>query len=98
MLRIPVAAVPSQQFSVVVAGQQCQFSIYQKSTGLYFDLTVNRKSVANTRRIRDGVLMVRHAYLGVVGDFMMMDLRGTSDPEYSGLGTRYALVYVEVTD
>ena len=37
--------------------------------------------------------LVRSAYLGFIGQLAFFDTQGTSDPDYSGLGTRYQLVY-----
>ena len=37
-------------------------------------------------------------YLGFVGDLMFADTQGASDSSYDGLGTRYLLVYLEVSD
>ncbi len=91
---IPLQSLPSQRVSVVVGGQQCQFSVYQKAGRLYFDLSVNGESVCNTRLIRNGVFMLRQQYFGVIGDFMVIDQTGQSDPEYTGLGARWVLVYV----
>lgn len=96
MQAIPLQAIPSQAVNVVLAKQNCQITIYQKTTGLYFDLVVNDTAVVNTRLIRNAVPLVRHKYLGLLGDFMVMDMQGLSDPEHTGLGSRYQLTYIEV--
>lgn len=93
MKAIQLKPVASQYVSVVVGGQQCSFSIYQKLDGLYFDLTVNGVTICNTRRIRNDVPLLRKSYFNVVGDFIMIDLQGASDPTFDGLGTRYQLLY-----
>ena len=95
MQSIPLQAVPSQVVSVVLAKQNCQIHIFQKSTGLYVDLTINDKRLVSTRLARNGVPLVRHKYLGMAGDLMFIDMQGSADPEYSGLDQRYKLVYVE---
>ncbi|RYY79925.1 MAG: hypothetical protein EOO69_04470 [Moraxellaceae bacterium] len=95
MQSIPLQVLPSQVVSVVLAKQNCQITIYQKTTGLYFDLVVNGNPVVNTRLIRNAVPLVRYKHLGLLGDFMVMDMQGLSDPEYSGLGSRYQLTYIE---
>lgn len=95
MQAIPLQAIPSQAVNVVLAKQNCQITIYQKTTGLYFDLVVNGQPVVNTRLIRNAVLLVRYKYLGLLGDFMVMDMQGLNDPEHRGLGGRYQLAYIE---
>lgn len=95
MQSIPLQAVPSQVVSVVLANQNCQIHVFQKSTGLFVDLMVNERMLVRTRLARHGVALVRHKYLGMLGDLMFMDMQGSSDPEYSGLDSRYKLVYME---
>lgn len=95
MQSIPLQAVPSQVVSVVLARQNCQIHVFQKSAGLYVDLTVNDRRLLSTRLARNNVALVRHNYLGMAGDLMFIDMQGSNDPEYSGLDTRYKLVYLE---
>ena len=98
MKTIPLQAVPSQTLSVLFGGQNCQINVYQKSTGLYLDLSINNAPVLTTVLCRDRVRMVRQAYHGFVGDLTFADLQGYSDPDCTGLGGRFALVYLEPVD
>lgn len=98
MRQIPIQQKPSQVISVILANQNCQISLYQKSTGIFFDLTVNDKPIVTTRIVRNAIPLVRQRYLGFIGDFFIMDMQGNQDPEYKDLGTRYVLYYVEATD
>lgn len=98
MQQIPILPKPSQTTSVILANQNCQISLYQKSTGIFFDLIVNDKTIVSTRIVRNTVPLVRHRYLGFVGDFFIMDMQGNQDPEYKELGSRYVLYYLEATD
>lgn len=98
MQQIPIQQNPSQVVSVILANQNCQISLYQKSTGFFFDLLVNDRQVVTTRLVRNAVPLVRQRYLGFVGDLFIMDMQGNQDPEYTGLGTRYLLYYLEATD
>lgn len=95
MQSIPLQAVPSQVVSVVLAKQNCQIHVFHKSTGLYVDLTVNDRRLISTRLARNGVPLVRHKYLGMLGDLMFIDMQGSDDPQYTGLDQRYKLVYIE---
>lgn len=98
MLQIPISAVPSQVMSVQLGGQSCQIKVYQKSTGVYCDLAVNNVPVVTAVLCLDRNKLVRHKYLGFVGDLAFVDTQGKSDPDYTGFGTRYQLIYLESTD
>lgn len=98
MKEIPLQAVPSQRLSVVLAAQNCQIAVYQKSTGMYLDLAINDMSIVSTRLCRDRVRLVRQEYLGFVGDLVLMDTQGREDPRYEGLGVRWRLRYLEAAD
>ena len=43
-------------------------------------------------------LIIRSAYLGFVGDLMVCDTQGSADPDCTGLGTRWLLIYVKAAD
>ena len=90
---IPLTAVASQSFTVQLNGQNCDINIYQKSTGLYFDLTVNGESIVNTMICLNAVGLVREVYLGFIGQLVFIDTQGSDDPYYTGLGSRYILTY-----
>lgn len=97
MQLIPLQPVPSQQLQVVLGGQNCQISIYAKTTGLYVDLNVNGTDVAVGVIARDGVTLVP-TYSGFVGNLMVGDTQGNSDPTFDGLGGRYQLAYLTAAD
>lgn len=92
---VPLSANPSQQLSIVLAQQNCQINVYQKSTGLYFDLTVNGVSIARCVIARDGVRLLGKNYTGFIGNFAFIDTQGGDDPTYTGLGARFFLVYLD---
>ena len=98
MLEIPITAAPAQDLSVVLAGQSCQINIRHRTTGLFLSLSVDNSPVVSCRICRDRVRLVRHAYLGFVGDLAFIDTQGAEDPDYTGLGTRWRLVYVEESE
>jgi hypothetical protein len=98
MLTIPLQPTPSQSLSIVLANQNCQINVYQKSTGMYLDLAVSNAALIDAVICLDRVRMVREKYLGFIGDLAFVDTQGTSDPVYSGLGARYQLIYLEASD
>jgi len=90
---VPITAVAAQTFTVQLGGQNCEITLYQKSNGLYFDMTVNNNACVNTVLCLNLVGLVREAYYGFVGQLAFVDTQGTTDPYYTGLGSRYLLVY-----
>jgi len=90
---IPLSQVPSQTFTVQLETQNCLINVYQKSTGLYFDLTLNSNLIISSMICLNLVGLVRESYLGFTGQLFFFDTQGTDDPYYTGLGTRFILVY-----
>ena len=90
---IPITATAAQTFDILLGTQNCTISLYQKNTGLFFDMTVNNSSCVNSVLCLNLVGLVREAYYGFTGQIAFVDIQGTSDPTYEGLGDRYQLVY-----
>lgn len=90
---VPISPVPAQSFTIQLGNQSCDISIYQKNTGLFFDMVVNNDPCVNSVICLNLVGLVREAYYGFIGQLAFIDTKGTSDPEYTGLGNRYQLVY-----
>ncbi len=63
---------------------------------LYCDLVLNGVQAWSGVPCLLGTPINSRAYLGFIGDLLFIDTQGTSDPDYTGLGTRYFLVYVPV--
>jgi len=98
MLSIPLTPVPSQTLNSVLSGQNCTLNIYTLSTGLFMDVLINGISIVSGVLCVNRSRIVRNAYLGFIGDLVFTDTQGTNDPDYTGLGTRYALIYLEASD
>ncbi|HJR11540.1 MAG TPA: hypothetical protein VJ823_09020 [Rhodanobacteraceae bacterium] len=95
MIAIPLQAIPAQAFNVSLGGQPCRIVLYQKGDYFYLDLTVNNVVAVQARMVLNSVWIVRYAYLGLVGDLVMLDTMGANDsPTYDGLGGRYKLYYL----
>lgn len=91
---IPVKPLPYQSLTVQLGTQQCRITIFQNGEMLLMDLTVNSVRIATSLCCRDRTPIIRYAYLGFVGTLAFVDTMGASDPVYTGLGTRFKLVYV----
>jgi len=90
---IPISAVAAQTFTIQLGSQNCLINIYQKNTGLFFDLVINGNPCVTTVLCLNLVGLVREAYYGFDGQLAFFDTQGTSDPTYDGLGSRYQLIY-----
>jgi len=103
MLIVRLQPVPSQTLSIVLDNQACQINLYQKATGLFFDLIVNGAAQPTVSGVicENGNSLVKYAYLGFNGDLLFVDtvdLTTPSDPFYTGLGSRYQMVYYDAAD
>lgn len=98
MLYIPLQQIPNQAAVVQLNGQNSQVNVYQKFFGLFLDLYVNDVLIIGGCYCRNLNRLVRSAYLGFQGDLGFWDTQGTSDPYYTGVGSRFQLVYLTLAD
>lgn len=98
MQTVPLQAVPNQTVAAALDGQQCQINVYQAQYGLFMDLYVGTNLIIGGVLCEDDNRIVRSAYLGFNGDFVFDDTQGSSDPYYTGLGSRFQLVYLSPSD
>ena len=94
MLLIPIQPVPSQILATMLNGQNCQLFIRKLGSNLFVDINSNGVDIVTTVIARDMVPLVCIEYTGFSGNIIFMDLQGKSDPEYTGLGTRFILLYL----
>lgn len=96
---IPVQAVPSQHVTAVLGGQYVQINLYQKQPyGLFMDVLLNNVLLLAGVICQNLNPIIRSAYLGFVGDLVFIDNQGSDDPDYTGLGARFSLAYLEASD
>ncbi len=96
---IPLAAIPSQTLDVVLDGQSAQIALRQNGPYMYFSLRLNDAPVVSARICRvDQLLLLDAGYRGFLGQFIFVDLQGVADPVYTGLGSRFVLVYLSESD
>lgn len=98
MQTIPLAAVPNQTLQVQLGEQPCTLDVRQTSFGLFINVTVNQTRIVAGVICQNLNPIVRSTYLGFVGDLVFYDTQGTDNPVYTGLGSRFLLMYVETTD
>lgn len=98
MQTVPLTAVASQTLNAVLGNQNCTLNIYTLSTGLFMDVLINNAPILSGALCLNQVSIIRDAYLGFVGDLVFTDTQGANDPDYTGLGSRYQLIYLEAAD
>lgn len=94
MLEIPIQPIPAQVVKSVLGGQNVQIFAYQKPQGLFVDVNVDGVDVIVAAIARDVTPLIAATYSGVVGNLLFVDTLGSSDPDYTGLGSRFSLVYL----
>lgn len=113
MLLVPLSPNPNQTLQIVLGGQNCAIELRTLDGSAYtdvadlgtsqpylsFSLTVGGTSITlNALCLNQKRLLINRQYLGFVGDFVFVDTQGAEDPQYTGLGTRWLLVYIEASD
>lgn len=95
---IPLSAIPSQQFQIVLNGQDCEITVFTRNTGLFLDLIVDGQTVQDGAIILNGVPIIQAPNGFFSGTLCMHDLWGEDNPEYTGLGERWVLAYYSATE
>lgn len=96
---IPVTAVPSQTLAITLDRQPAQIALRQNGDNMYLDLKVDDTYVVRARICRDRqLLLVDVRYRGFRGELMFIDQQGVQQPNYTGLGDRFQLVYLSESD
>lgn len=90
---IPIAATANQSFSCRLDGKNAQITLTTTQHGLFADVVYDGTAVALGRLCLDRVDINPNRYLGLPQFLGFVDLQGTQDPDFTGFGTRYLLVY-----
>ena len=97
MQQRPLETTPNQPFSVVLGGQDCTIALYARgsraATRLYCDLAVSGVQVWSGVLCRNLVDLKSYPALHFEGALWFVDMQGSADPKWQGLGERYALLY-----
>lgn len=93
LVQVPISAVPAQMFKITLAEQILQIALRQRSTGLYADIWCAGTRVLSGVLCQDRTWLARTAATGLPGDLAFMDTQGVQDPQSTGLGTRYVLLW-----
>lgn len=96
---VPLQAIPSQNIITTLAGGQLvELKIYTRRYGMFMDVYVNGVLEIGAVICQNLNRIIRSAYLNkavdFAGDFIFKDTQGSNDPVYTGLGTRFLLLYI----
>ena len=91
---IPLSAISRQTFSVTLGSQNCQITIDQRGTwGVFVSIFIDSVPIVQSSMARNRVGLVRYAYTGFVGELYFVDILSSDDPDYTGFGSQFLLVY-----
>lgn len=85
---VPVEAVPNQFFTTSLNGVTWSITLETRLNNLYISLSNNNDGLVLSNRI-----CLDRTYLGY--GFVFVDQDGNNEPEYTGLGTRYLLIWTD---
>ena len=99
MQTIPLRATANQTLQVVLDGQDCSLRIYTRTLSdggdtLFCDLDIAQRPVFYGAICLDGLPLPLYPWLGMSGRLVFVDMQGTAAPHWSGLGSRWQLVYL----
>jgi hypothetical protein len=99
MQLVPLQPLPAQTLTTILNLQQVQITLRQMSTGLFMDLQNEGIEVVGLVSCQNLTRIVRDLHFGFEGDFVFYDTTGNgADPVYTGLGSRFVLVYLAPND
>lgn len=91
---IPLLAIPSSTFQVILDDQQCRISLYQRGRRMYLDLDVDDEAVCRGAICQNRASVVQSPTRLFSGTLHFWDTLGDEPPRYDLLGTRFLLLYV----
>lgn len=95
---IPVSAIPNQEFSIVLGGQNCVIGLRQIAENLFMDLTVDDEVIFTGRICQNDFPVNLYRSRFFSGYLFFEDQLGSEKPEYSGLNDRWKLYYIPEED
>lgn len=67
--------------------------VFEERNPIFMDVYLNNAPVVSSVLCRNNTKIIRDSYLGYIGDFAFQDTIGDEDPVYTGLGSRWQLIY-----
>lgn len=95
MIQIETSPLPNQEFRCVLDYQYCVISLYQKGRRMYLDLTSGDAPIARGQICQFGAKVNQCVNPAFRGSLHFYDFEGRSAPDWRGLNSRWALIYVK---
>lgn len=93
-LEIPLQPQAAQSLKVVLDEQACEIQIRERLGLLYMSMVVDGVESWNNYVCYDRQNIKPFAYMPFKGGLYFIDTEGNTDPVYTGLNTRYFLIYL----
>lgn len=98
MVEIPLQPIPSQEVQCILGNQNCTLSVYWRFGKLYADLLVNSDPVFQGAICQNLQWVNQSPSPDFSGGLMFVDGLGEEAPHWDGLGTRWALLYLDADE
>lgn len=96
---VHLVPIPYQMLKVRLDNQYFNLSVYQKNKSIFLDASIGDLDLVRFVPCLNLTPTLCREYFNVRGQLMMVDTLGTDDPNnYSGLGTRWFLVYFDAEE
>lgn len=93
MVVIPTNPIPSQLFSIVLGEYNCTFKLYQKGIRMFMDLYTENAPIFTGNVCLSSSIINNVSNNNFTGVLTFLDLLGDEAPFYSGLNSRFRLLY-----
>ncbi len=98
MVEIPLQPIPAQELQCILDGQNCTLSVYWRFGKLYADLLVNSEPVFTGAICQNLQWVNQSPSPDFSGGLIFVDGLGDEAPHWDGLGTRWALLYLDAEE
>jgi len=98
MMQIPIQPEANQIVKTVVGGQNVQILLQQKPRGIFVDVNADGVDISAGVLALNETPLISRDYMGFEGNLYFIDTQGAADPEYTGLGERFQLVYIDAAE
>lgn len=94
MIKITLAPIPSQSFQVVLDGQYCAISLYQRGKRMYLDLLADDQTICQGAICVNRTEIVQSPSQYFTGGLYFYDAKGDDAPQWDRLEERFFLIFV----
>jgi len=98
MVEIPLQPIPAQELQCILDSQNCTLRLYWRFWKLYMDLMVDSEPVFQGAICQNLQWVNQSPSPEFSGGLVFVDGLGDDAPRWDGLGTRWALLYLDVEE